>query len=598
MKKILFLLVSFFIFISCSQEVNIDINRGYQSPNNPTYVEPGNKNANGEYAITIGDYSNGTRAHAIGNDYEQLYNRFKLYCWSNSSIVMNPFAVEANSEGKWCYVGVNNQDTCYYSKYTDWHNFIGVIAKDNGNDAVEIEPLNSVNDDATIKVKGIESFKSKNINGKTSEVTEKEFLYAQNKVEKSNYNQSSVLNFVHGNAKLMFRFKSDKSDTELLDFTPSQEAIPATPAGETYTKKTVKFIDELVAGHEVQVAIGFYGANSPKLTENNPNPLYVGTNNTTNGWLSKDWLLSIKDAVNSQFVYYRLNSVANSTSKTETTEDWESAASNKNIFMMKLADGVDKAAFAAGNDAFMNALNAHETDWVGGSPAMPFKQMFAQAYAAGWRVIRINVSDTNPSQVLVFLSSNIEASTQVCEITPGNPGQDAIVGIKGFIVLPAISATGDASDAIRDKFTDKSDITLGINSVEWSNQEYVDSIHFDLPNNTTLNTSNAIYSPTVYYTLPYKVDNYGMTIKISYKYNGVNYYDNRVYISKDKLPNGLEAGKYYIFTINITGYNGEIDPKEADENDPVIDSNNGIHIEVNIVDYESGYEGSDINIGN
>ena len=599
MKKILTLILLALLLISCSEEDNPTIwiwNWGYGAPGQTTYVVPGTTNNAGEFAITFGNYQagNATRAASVqkvGTDWLQLYDEFKLFTWCDTGIVMNPFLVQGtnyNGTSQWAYVGVNQQDTLYFSKYSEWYNFIGVIGE-----VESVTPLSSHTQSSTIKVNGVESFKATNESGQTNVATPKEFLYSKVNVLKANYANPVNMNFAHGNAKLMFKFTSDRNDTELLDYipyTPANPGSPAVPGTETYTSKSTKFIDELTSGNEVQVGIGFYGVSSPKLTSTQGNPLYVGSDNTSNGWLAKTWLLSIKDAVNSQFVYYRLNQVNNSTSKTVTTEDWESAASNKNIFMMKLADGVNATDFANGNDAFMNALTAHEADWVGGSPAATFKSTFEQAYAEGWRVIRINVSDANASQVLVFLSNNQNITTQVCEVTGGSPAVPATPekGLRGFVAVPATSVLGDATDAVNSSFVSKADCELGMSGNTWTQQEYSDSIHFDLPGTTVIGTGT-YWSPTVYYTLPWNPGNYGMTVKVSYRYNGKNYYDNRIYIP---MASGFEEGKYYIYTLDIRGGNGQEDPDNADDTglDPVVTSGKGIQITVTVGDYVTGEE--------
>lgn len=430
--------------------------------------------------------------------------------------------------------------------------------------------------------------------------TDDELLWAKATINKEDYKNKVRLNFNHANAKMYIGFVSNIAGTEILDYTPTIPAVPAsagTPDTETYTKKTTKFIDELVAGNEVQVAIGFYGASSPKLTETQPNPLYVGSDNTSNGWLAKAWLLSIKDAVNAQFVYYRLNSVVNSTSKTETTEDWESAASNKNIFMMKLADGVDKTKFAAGNDVFWNALVAHETDWFGGSPAMSFKQTFAQAYADGWRVVRINVSDANANQVLVFLSSNIETSTQVCTITPGKPatpGSPEIPGINGIRVFSVADSSGRN---IRTPHTTEVSAVLDSTCALTQTANSNSNITFAKPAGTVeqvtdfdavTESTNITWSPTVWYALPVENPSNGYVVKFSYTYGGNTYYDARVHIPA--TDSNFEQGKYYRYVICIGNKtNGSTDPSEAEKDKDEVDTANlPIRFTVYVQSYENG----------
>jgi len=568
-KFIFAFVIGLITFVSCDKTVlgPTIVITGTGGTQVPTYVVP--QNNNGEFGIVFGGYTQATKASVVstlGNGYDD----FTLYAWnSNGTKVMNPYSVYANSNGYY-YEGIGSQELQYFKNNTDYYDFIGIIPSS------KVMTL----DDDKVLVNDIKSFvvDDDRVNGTLTEDSPEEFLYSYKRVVKNNYNQPVVLPFEHGNALLYIGFKSDRNDTELLDYTPSKPEVPATPDTETYTKKTTKFIDELVAGNEVQVAIGFYGASSPKLTETQPNPLYVGSDNTSNGWLAKTWLLSIKDAVNAQFVYYRLNSVVNSTSKTETTEDWESAASNKNIFMMKLADGVDKAEFAAGNDVFWNALVAHETDWFGGSPAMSFKQTFAQAYADGWRVVRINVSDTNTNQVLVFLSNNIETSTQVCTITPGTPYQPAIPGINGIRVF---SANYESEHYVHVAHTTNADATISSQGVTFNNRaNSTEVIPFSLPSETTLN-STPVFSPTTFYAVPGDTNVKDFVVKFSYTYNGETVYDVRVPLV---LPEGgLQPGKYYKYIINITSTaNGNNNPGDAEDKKDDIDVVEDIPITLNV----------------
>lgn len=553
-------------------------------------------NPKGEYAILFGNRSVSTKA-TITSASQTGYDEFSLFSWNAiNDTIMKPYTVQTNGANSYQYDEVSGQELQYFKKTADWYDFIGVIPTTHTmtlkDGAVKVDGLTSFVVDDKRAETAVNLTDSLYWSASLAADSPEEFLWAQKRVEKAEYANAVNLPFNHGNALIFLGFSSDRNDTKLLDYTPhvdAQPAQPAVPGTETYTKKTTKFIDELAAGNEVQVAIGFYGVNSPKLTENNPNPLYVGANNTTNGWLSKDWLLSIKDAVNSQFVYYRLNSVVNSTSKTETTEDWESAASNKNIFMMKLADGVDKAAFAAGNDAFWNALVAHDEGttepWVGGSPAMSFKQMFAQAYADGWRVVRINVSDANANQVLVFLSSNIEATTQICEITGGSPAVPAVPesGFKGIRVFSA-DETPDYCTHIA--HTTVADATVSSTGCILSNRATSNEvIQFSLPVATTIGTT-AVWSPTTFYALPGDADFDFIVVKLSYTYNGVTVYDVRVPI---ELPvGGLQAGKYYKYELHITSTgNGTNDPDEANNESEEITIENNPVISVKIA--ETGY---------
>jgi len=554
----------------------------------PQYTTP--QNEDGEFAITFGGYTASkiaTKALAVST-LNNGYDEFNLYGWNSlNETIMNPFKVSANANG-YVYEGINGQELQYFKNNASHYEFLGVIPTDK----------NETLANGVLTVENIESatYDDKRAEGGALAVdSPEEMLWSYAKVEKANYGSTVTLPFNHGNALLYLGFKSDRNDTEIIDYVPGipgTPAVPATPDTETYTSKSTRFIDELVAGNEVQVGIGFYGASSPKLTSSQPNPLYVGTDNTGNGWLAKTWLLSIKDAVNSQFVYYRLDQVTNSTSKTETTEDWESAASNKNIFMMKLAPGVNATDFANGNDAFWNALVAHETDWVGGSPATSFKSTFQKAYDEGWRVIRINVSDTNANQVMVFLSNNQQINTQVCTVVPGNPGSPAVPatpGIEGIRVFTAKSEmVGGDVHYVHQGHTTVADAAISSTGLVFtSTTTSTNVIPFSLPATTVFGSE--VFSPTTFYGIPADPEVTHIVVKFSYTYDGQTVYDVRVPIA---LPAaGFEAGKYYKYIINITSTaNGTNDPNEANTDQDDIDTvtNPVINVIINVTDYSEG----------
>lgn len=581
----IFVIVAMAMAMMACQKTEVYLLDGWRTlPYYHSYVVP--QNAYGEYGIIFGNYSPATKATSNAGVFvgpgECGYDAFDIYAYKDGTeAVMNPYTVTWDGSA-WSYETAP-QELQYFSRNSTKYDFIGVIS-DKG----------SAWNDGTVEVDDVEAFLDN-----TDEMnTPGELLWAGTEVVKANYGSTVPLTFNHANAKMYIGFASDRADTEVLDYTPSTPEVPATPDVETYTKKSVKFIDELVAGNEVQVGIGFYGANSPKLTKTNPNPLYVGSDNTANGYLAKTWLLSIKDAVNAQFVYYRLDQVNNSTSKTVTTEDWESAASNKNIFMMKLADGVDKAAFAAGNDAFATALKAHQTDWVGGSPAESFWAMFEQAYADGWRVVRINVSDANASQVLVFLSSNLEINTQVCTITPGTPYQPAVAGLDGIRVF---SVDKDANDKfIVTNHTTKADAAITISDCTLTVAESADDVlQFAKPTGAVAQfptmadvvVANSTFSPTTYYALPIGNPAEGYVVKFSYTYNGKTYYDARVHIPA--VDSDFAQGWYYKYVIYITSAtNGTEDPNEASTDKDEVDTSDS-PIRFNVVvsrSYGNGFE--------
>lgn len=588
---IIILLISF-SFINCS----IDNSNTYYPPVSGVYWQPYQMNANGQYPMggPVNTYSAGTRAYSIQtDDIINNYSDFSLFSWTTDSVVMNNYnGVINNQTYTWGYT--ENQK--YFDNNVSKYNFIGIIPFNNSL---------TLKNDNTIDVNLVD-FKTENVNP-NDEKYNKEFIVAQTDVESSNYAQGATLNFYHQNSIVRIKFETDNTNNlEILDFTPYTPEVPyqpAVPGTETYTSKSTKFIDELVAGNEVQVPIGFVGSSSPKLTATNPTSLYIGTNNPTYNYYAKDWLLSIKDAVNAQFEYYRLDAVASSTSKVQVNdEDWESKSSNKKLYMMKLADGVNATDFAAGNDAFWTALCAHETDWVGGSPAASFKSMFQKAYDEGWRVIRINtnvayktfpsdmtVESTNNNEVYVFLANNSTVTTQVCETTGGTPEipYQPATGKNGIVVLPATSTLQTGKDAILSTFPETVTANVGLNSVSYTVDTEENEIVFTKPGVVAY----SVYSPTNWYTFPVvHTNDFGFTIKFSYTLNGVTRYDARVFVPAIKC--NWQPGKWYdyVITVNSTKH-GKVDPSQADPTDPKIEEEFPIIVNTTPLNIDTYIEG-------
>jgi hypothetical protein len=560
-----------------------------------TYVP---QNSAGDYGIVFGNYAPGTKATSNGGVLVGPgacgYDSFDVYAYKNGTdAIMNPYTVTWDeSTSSWTYVN-GTQELQYFDRNSTNYDFIGVISD-------KASAYNAGN----VEILEVESF----LDNSDELTTPGELLWSGTQVAKANYANPVQLTFNHANAKMYIGFASDRNDTEIVDYVPGNPgspAIPGTPDTETYTSKSTQFIDELVAGGMAQVCIGFVGANSPKLTAGNPTTLYVGVNNATYNFYAKDWLLSIKDAVNSQFVYYRLDQVANSTSKTETTEDWESASSNKNIFMMKLADGVNATDFANGNDAFWSALVAHDEGtadpWFGGSPAVSFKSIFQKAYDEGWRVIRINVSDTNANQVLVFLANNSNTTTQVCTITPGTPDIPAVPATAGLEGIRVFSVDADPVDGkfIVADYTTKANASISTSDCVLTVAEADDEVlEFGKPSGAVsyfatysdVVVANSTFSPTTFYALPVANPAEGYVIKFSYTYNGVTYYDARVNLPA--ADTDFAQGYYYKYVIYITSNtNGTTDPNEADaDKDEVDTSKSPIKFNVTVATYGQGVE--------
>lgn len=581
MKKILFMIVmilSIFSFTSCQIDNSDDY---FMTPYGGWYWQPYQMNTNGQWLMggPVNNYqaaSKALKSYTIQTtDILADYNTFSLFAWTPDSVVMDNFTGTINHP---TYTWGYDTNKKYFDNNVSKYSFMGVLPY----------ATYALNTDNSVDVSLVD-FVTEGVNP-NDEKYNKEFLIASTEVTRDAYQTGATLNFYHQNSIVRIKFETENTNNlSIIDFTPHvdyQPAQPAVPGTETYTSKTTKFIDELVAGHEVQVGIGFVGASSPKLTKTNPTTLYVGSNNATYGYYAKDWLLSIKDAVNAQFVYYRLNAVANSTSKTETTEDWESAASNKNIFMMKLADGVNTTDFANGDDVFATALKAHQTDWVGGSTPESFWTMFEQAYAEGWRVIRINVSDTNANQVLVFLSNNQNITTQVCEVTGGSPATPEILesGIANILVLPATSANQNGKDAVLSTFPSQVTANVSLTGVTYTVDNTVQQMIFTKPGAIAY----SVYSPTNWYTFPViHSNNFGFTIKFSYTLNGINRYDARVFVPAAKC--NWQPGKWYDYVIKVNSTkHGKADPNEADETDPKIEEDYPITINSSVDNYSEG----------
>ena len=227
-----------------------------ETPNTSTIP----RNDKGEYAIVFSDGNPLTKSVADpANTHD--YTSFDVYAWQDgTATAWSPYTVSKNSNDEWKYDETTGQELQYFDRNSDKYDFIGVITSG----AVNSEGSVALN------VTGVKAFENNDDESDTPD----ELLWAQANVIKDNYSKVVSLDFNHANAKMYIGFVSDRNDTQILDYTPTIPEQPAKPATETYTKKTTKFIDELVAGSEVQVAIGAIGKNSTKLTAGNPNPLY------------------------------------------------------------------------------------------------------------------------------------------------------------------------------------------------------------------------------------------------------------------------------------------------------------------------------------
>lgn len=515
-------------------------------------------NSKGEYAILFGDRTLDTKASVTtiaGNGYDE----FSLYAWnSNNDTIMNPFTVQANGANSYVYEDVNGQKLQYFKNNADSYSFIGIIPTTN------VKVKNGV-----VKV-GVESFvvDDNRVSGTLTADSPKEFLWARTDVAKANYGSVVNLPFKHGNALLYLGFISDDGNTKIVDYTPhvdAQPAQPAVPGTVTTTTKTGKAIDMLVNGEIVYWPY----ANNASLTSTQPNPRYDNGSNYGN-------MSAVMDAVNAQFVYY--NTSGGEMAVADQT--WDSAQNTnfKNMYGFKLASTVDKAAFAAGNDAF----------WANASDQL--KTTFQQAYDEGWRVVRIQYFSGN--HYCAFLINNTEMEYKVRTETGGSPAIPAVPE-SGFKGIRVFSAKADATDGYAHLAHTKTADANVATALTFDNRAAVtDSILFSLPAGVIpvgTTEAQAVYSPTTFYAIPGDEGLTHFVVKLSYTYKGATVYDVRVPIA---LPTGgLEAGKYYKYIINITSTaNGTNNQDEAnDEKDDIDITNNPIQATINVTDYAEGH---------
>ena len=159
-------------------------------------------------------------------------------------------------------------------------------------------------------------------------------------------------------------------------------------------------------------------------------------------------------------------------------------------------------------------------------------------------------------------------------------------GHKGIIVLPATSVLNNGSDAVLSSLTATADVNIPISGdgATYTETSTMSELTFSVPGANA--GSDAVYSPTTFYSLPKDAAQDGLTIKFSYVYKGTTVYDARVWIPSERCQ--FAEGKIYTYTIFIKGLgNGTSDPSDADEDDPIVKPSNGISLQVNILDYEN-----------
>jgi hypothetical protein len=289
-----------------------------------------------------------------------------------------------------------------------------------------------------------------------------------------------------------------------------------------------------------------------------------------NTYLTNERLAELMPLVNAQFVY-------TDECQTDVSDvNWEYGVERQNKVFLKFADGVDVDEFAAGNDAFWANLTADE------------KSRMQNHHDSGCRIIRIEqLPDGEYFAWGESYGTYINYSGRDLKImeggTIGTPTIPAISGIRVF------SANLDNSHYVHLPHTVTADAAISEAGVEYGNRTTSsDVITYSLPESEYL-SSTAISSPTTFYSIPGDANLTHFVVKLSYTYNGQTVYDVRVPI---QLPDaGLEAGKYYKYTINITSTsNGTNDPDEAKEKKDDIDAvtNPVINVTVNVSDYSEG----------
>ena len=516
-------------------------------------------NDKGEYAIVFTDkvMTKSVANPALTHD----YTLFDVYAWQDgTATAWSPYTV-SKSGNEWKYDETTGQELQYFDRNTAKYDFLGVIT------GGTVAPANG---DVALNVTGVKSFE----NNDNETTTPDELLWAQAAVEKAAYDSEVALTFKHANAKMYIGFVSDRDDTQILDYTPSKPEVPAVPATTTTDTKTGKAIDMLVAG---DIVYWPYVVNS-SLTSTQPNPRYDNESNYGN-------MSAVMDAVNAQFVYY--NTSGGEMAVADQT--WDSAQNTnfKNMYGFKLASTTDKAAFAAGNDAF----------WINASDQL--KSTFQAAYDAGWRVVRIQ--HYSGSHYCAFLINNTEMTYKVIITTGGTPYQPAVPGINGIRVF-SVSEDATTGKNIRTAHTTEASAVLGNNAcvlTQTANSgDGADSnITFVKPTGaiaqvadfTTVDENTTVtWSPTVWYALPVANPDNGYVVKFSYTYNGVSYYDARVHIPA--TDSSFEQGKYYRYVICIGNKtNGSTDPGEAGTDKDEVDTDNlPIRFTVIVTTYNKG----------
>lgn len=515
MKQLKFILLAAALLFASCQKIFIYhpviINNGYERPQNEA----------GEYGITFDNYNAATKA-SVTSISNTGYDDFKLYTWNSlNDTIMKPYIVEAVGNDAYSYDGVVGQELQYFKNAASDYEFIGVL------------PTNKVTTikDGEVTVEGIQSavVNDSRVSGYLLEDSPEEFLYTYKKVSKANYNSPVNLEFNHGNAIIYLGFKSNRDDTELLNY------VPATQGSISQTFN-VKFSNTLWnrAGGTIS------GLTDEMVAE--INSVYELDGYSTDAWPSSGgpFTMTIDE-----------NSIPNGYTKTWIIDDGNDNTNFKYFDVQQYLKDKLGSAIYDGISNWPDSFNGSQ--------------------------ILVHVKkNTNGTFTGVFFSASAPNVTVV-------PGQSGLNGIRMF------TAKKNGNNYIHEGHVSNADVTVSANGLEWTNiSNTTNVIEYSLPSVTTL-SSSVKYSPSTFYAIPANSNIKYLVVKLSYEYDGTKVYDVRVPI---ELPNaGLEAGKYYKYIINITSIsNGTTDPDEAITNKDVISSidNPIINITAIFNDYISG----------
>ena len=517
-------------------------------------------NRNGDYAILFGSSKVATRATASsvnGNGYDD----FALFTWNSiGDTIMNPYVVHAVGEGDYNYESsALNQELKYFKRVADDYSFIGIIPTTH-----KMGLSGSV-----VRVDTVKSFTvdDNRVTGAITADSDEEFLYAYKNVAKADYGNVVNLPFNHGNAVIYLGFKSDRNDTKLIDYVPGTPGVPATPDvnDTTDTWFNLKRSSGNVDGSATKTRVksgetwGDYVDNYelPAALVNEIKSYY-----SVDGGAPGDYDLHMGNTVWPSSTIKQLRIVKAIPAEYKISFQ----IYNTDIYV----DFFDGFKYLKDNGYDIQPRNS------GGKPSV-WDYVLIDAFVNGtaYTVVGLNASGSSYSVP--------QYTINVTPGTPAVPGVDPIEGVRLF--------TADSTEVYCKHIahTLVADANVSASGCEFVNRA-ADStvVTYTLPVNTTLGTA-ASFSPTTFYTIPGDENLNFLVVKLSYIYDGITAYDVRVPIKLH--AGGLQQGKYYKYTLNITSTgNGTNDPSEAtDEKDEIIiEGNPVIHVVANFTDYTEG----------